>query len=219
MAGNILVVCHTVKVSARYDGAVVKPDSLRSEHTRATRRAVLDAARRRFGTTGYAATGVDQIAADARVTKGAVYHHFGSKSGLFRAVLDEVESEAQAMAGRAAATARTPLDAILAGVDGYLDAALSPVVQRITLLDAPAVLGPDPWDPEAVSAGHAAVSATIAAAIADGTLRDVDADALAHLISGLCLHAATLIARSAEPEASRETLGRTVRALIEGLRR
>src|SRR2546423_2284256 len=75
--------------------------SLRSEQIEATRRAIVAAARRRFGHAGYAATSVDDIAADARVTKGAVYHHFGSKDRLFRAVYDDVESEVQALTAQA----------------------------------------------------------------------------------------------------------------------
>ena len=68
---------------------------LRSQHVEATRRAVLAAARSSFGQKGYAQTSVDEIAAAARVTKGAVYHHFAGKEALFRAVYVEVEAEAQ----------------------------------------------------------------------------------------------------------------------------
>ena len=74
---------------------------LRSQHVEATRRAVLDAARSLFGRKGYAQTSVDEIAAAARVTKGAVYHHFAGKEALFRAVHAEVEADAQARALRA----------------------------------------------------------------------------------------------------------------------
>jgi len=69
---------------------------LRSQHVEATRRAVLAAARSSFGRKGYTQTSIDEIAAAARVTKGAVYHHFAGKKALFRAVYSEVEAEAQA---------------------------------------------------------------------------------------------------------------------------
>jgi AcrR family transcriptional regulator len=147
-----------------------------------------------------------------------VYHHFAGKPALFRAVLDEVEGEAQQRAAAAGMGAGSPVEAILAGVDAYLDAALSPEVQRITLIDAPAVLGPDPWDETTAREAHAALATLIATAIADGALMDVDPDALAHLIGGSCLHAATQIARSAHPADTRAAFGRTLRALIEGLR-
>jgi AcrR family transcriptional regulator len=74
---------------------------LRSQHAEATRRAVLAAARSLFGKKGYVQTSVDEIADAARVTKGAVYHHFAGKEALFRAVLAEVEVEAEARAAGA----------------------------------------------------------------------------------------------------------------------
>src|SRR5579863_2144102 len=83
--------------------------SLRSQHVEATRRAVLDAARAAFGSKGYAQTSVDEIAAAARVTKGAVYHHFTSKVALFRAVYSEVEAEAQARTAAAVDPGTSPI--------------------------------------------------------------------------------------------------------------
>ncbi len=71
---------------------------LRSQHAEATRRSVLAAARSAFGRKGYAQASVDEIADAARVTKGAVYHHFAGKEALFRAVHAEVEADAQARA-------------------------------------------------------------------------------------------------------------------------
>ncbi|HEY1715578.1 MAG TPA: helix-turn-helix domain-containing protein [Solirubrobacteraceae bacterium] len=74
------------------EGDAPPAPTLRSQHVEATRRAVLAAARAAFGTKGYAQTSVDEIAAAARVTKGAVYHHFSGKEALFRAVWAEVEA-------------------------------------------------------------------------------------------------------------------------------
>jgi AcrR family transcriptional regulator len=116
---------------------------LRSQHAEATRRAVLAAARSFFGRKGYAQTSVDEIAAEARVTKGAVYHHFAGKEALFRAVHAEVEAEAQAQAREAAARdpKESSIDQIVAVVDAYLDVALNEEIRRITLIDGPALLG------------------------------------------------------------------------------
>ena len=86
---------------------------LRSQHAEATRRAVLAAARWSFGRKGYAQTSVDEIAAAARVTKGAVYHHFADKEALFRAVHKEAEAEAQARATAALDPKESPIDQIV----------------------------------------------------------------------------------------------------------
>jgi AcrR family transcriptional regulator len=123
------------------DGSGTEPSaSLRSQHVEATRRAVLAAARSSFGSKGYAQTSVDEIAAAARVTKGAVYHHFASKVALFRAVYSEVEAEAQARTAEAVDPKASPIDLLVAGVNAYLDVALDQEVQRITLIDGPVLL-------------------------------------------------------------------------------
>ena len=193
---------------------------LRAEHAEATQRAILDAARRLFGGVGYAGTSIDQIAAAARVTTGAVYHHFPTQTAGFRAVYAEVEADAQArvVASAAGSTLTDPIDIILRGVDTYLDAALEPEVQRITLLDAPSVLGLEPEGPAAEQPGHIGMRAFIAAAVDGGMMRPLDPDSLAHLLRGAILQAAILIARSDEPDDARRRLGTTLHVMIEGLR-
>ena len=141
--------------------------TLRSQHVEATRRAVLGAARSLFGGKGYAGTSVDEIAAAARVTKGAVYHHFASKEALFRAVYVEVETEAQARALTAGDPERPAVEQIVAIMQGYLDAALDEEIRRITLIDGPALLGLEPDVPE-VQQGTELARAFIADAIARG---------------------------------------------------
>jgi len=119
--------CHTDRMPRRAatdGGGTDPPATLRSQHVEATRHAVLAAARSLFGQKGYAQTSVDEIAAAARVTKGAVYHHFASKVALFRAVYAEVEAEAQARTAEAVDPNGSPIDQIVAGVNAYLDVAL-----------------------------------------------------------------------------------------------
>ena len=191
--------------------------SLRAEQIEATRRAVIDSARRLFGAEGYAAASIDRIASDARVTKGAVYHHFGSKEGLFRAVYEEVEAEAQMRTAVAVDPNASPLAQIVQGVRAYLDATLDPVVQRITLIDAPAVLGPEPDGPPGEQPGHVGLREFVAQAVAAGEITAVDPDAVVHLLSGACLHAATLIARSPDQTGARRRIGAALEAMIAGL--
>jgi AcrR family transcriptional regulator len=193
-----------------------RPAGLRSEHVEATRRAVLAAARSLFGATGYAQTSVEQIAAAARVTKGAVYHHFASKEALFRAVHAEVEAEAQARAVAARDPERPAIDQIVAMVNGYLDAALDEEIRRITLIDGPALLGLEPDLPTDAQAQVDAVRSFVAAAIGSGEIVDVDPGLLTDLIGGLALQGALLIARSTDPDVTRAGLGSAIDALLRG---
>src|SRR5690349_23444688 len=100
--------------AAAASGSTGPSAMLRAQHAEATRRAVLDAARSLFGRKGYAQTSVDEIADAARVTKGAVYHHFPGKEALFRAVHAEVEAEAQARTVEAGNPQQPPIDQIVA---------------------------------------------------------------------------------------------------------
>jgi AcrR family transcriptional regulator len=174
------------------------------------------AARSSFGSKGYARTSVDEIATAARVTKGAVYHHFASKGALFRAVHAEVEAEAQARVLAARDPERSPIDQLVAMVTGYLDAALDREIRRITLIDGPALLGLEP-DPPADQAGHVdAVRSFVAAAIERGEIVDVDPGLLIQLIGGVALEGGLLIARSTDPDATRVSLGRIIDAMLQG---
>jgi AcrR family transcriptional regulator len=191
--------------------------SLRSEQVESTRQAIVIAARRLFGERGYADSSVDDIARDARVTKGAVYHHFENKKELFRAVYQDVEADAQQRTVAARRGKSTPVDVIVAGMHAYLDATLDREVQRITLVDGPAVLGFDLEHPAEEEPGHQALRDFIATAIASGAVVSLDPEMLTHLIRGSCLQAGLLIAHSREPVRARKQIGAALEAMIRGL--
>jgi AcrR family transcriptional regulator len=112
-----------------------------AERTEATTSALVDAARELFAQDGYAATSLDAVAAKARVTKGAVYHHFHGKQQLFEAVFArEVERLCAAMPA-VYASKRDPWDAFEACCRAFLEECLEPGLQRIMLLDALAAVG------------------------------------------------------------------------------
>jgi AcrR family transcriptional regulator len=193
------------------------PRRTQQERSDATTGELIAAARELFARQGYAATSLDEIAAAANVTKGAVYHHFAGKEAVFRAVHAEVEGEAQARAIAARDPDAAPIDQIVAMVDGYLDAALDEEIRRITLIDGPALLGLEPDVPAEQHATQAAVRDFIAAAIARGEIVDVDPGVLMQLIGGLALQCGLLIARAPDPDATRATLGVAVDAMLRGL--
>jgi AcrR family transcriptional regulator len=194
-----------------------QPARLRSEHAEATRRAVLAAARSSFGRKGYAQASVEEIADAARVTKGAVYHHFASKEALFREVYAEVEAEAQARTLEAGDPKAPPVEQIVAKVNAYLDAALDEEIRRITLIDGPALLGFEPDEVADQQQNQAGVRAFIAASIASGQLADLDPDVLTQLLGGLAWVAGLLIAHASDPDATRAALGQALDVMLRGL--
>ncbi|MEO1211816.1 MAG: helix-turn-helix domain-containing protein, partial [Cyanobacteria bacterium J06638_20] len=65
----------------------------KAEQTQRTRRAILDRARHLFATQGYAATGTEEIIRELGITRGALYHQFKDKLGVFKAVITEAYGE------------------------------------------------------------------------------------------------------------------------------
>ena len=190
---------------------------LRSQHAEATRRAVLDAAKSPFGRQGYAQMSVDEIADAARVTKGAVYHHFAGKEALFRAVYAEVETAAQARVLSAGGRGHGAGGPDGREMNAYLDAALDVEIRRITLVDGPAIVGQEIDDNAEQQPGYMATRAFLATAIASGEIMDLDPSALTGLLGGMAWVAGLLIARSGNPDETRAELGRALDAMLRGL--
>ncbi len=191
--------------------------SLRDEHVEGTRRALVAAARRCFGAAGYGATSVDDIAAAAGVTKGALYHHFAGKRDLFVTVYDELEHELNVRAQSATTDVTAPLDVLRRGFAAFLDLALDPVVQRIALLDAPSVLGTAAKMEIDTRHSLAGVRASIRASIDDGQIAPLDPDVVAQLLIAACSQAALLIATAADAPRARRDAGAALDRLITGL--
>lgn len=117
----------------------------KAEQRERTRAALLAIAARRFARDGYAGVALDDVVADAGLTRGALYHHFGSKEGLFRAVVEHAQHRVAAAVERASDGDGPALERFLAGCRAFLEASLDDEVRRILLVDGPAVLGWQDW--------------------------------------------------------------------------
>ena len=114
------------------------------ERTRATRRALITAARRQFESAGYAGTNLERVAELAGVTKGALYHHFPTKLALYDAVVVDIQDEIYSRAGRRANEAEDGWDRLVEAFVAFIEAASEPST-RLLLVEAPAVLGHRRW--------------------------------------------------------------------------
>jgi AcrR family transcriptional regulator len=113
----------------------------RQQYSASTRRALQDVAAELFAERGYAGTSLDEIVAGARVTKGALYHHFSGKRALFESVFEKVEERAAKDIRRAAKGHREPWEKALAGLRAFLEVLQTPAYRQIVVSDGPAVLG------------------------------------------------------------------------------
>ncbi len=192
------------------------PASLRAEQVAQTRAALVAAGRTLFGTKGFAATSVEDLARAARVTTGALYHHFPTKAAVFEAVFEQVHAEMLVATAVAATAAQSALEVLDAGFDVFLDWVLEPTVQRIIVTDGPAVLGLARFvELDERYALEPAVHA-LEAANAAGQLRVEDPQTLALLLFGAMTRAGLLIASSPDPKATRDNVGATFRQMMSG---
>jgi AcrR family transcriptional regulator len=185
----------------------------------ATIAALVGAARELFAQRGYAAVGTEEIVQAAGVTRGALYHHFrGGKEQLFQAVLVQVSAETTTRIARLASAVDDPWEELVTGIDAFLDACTTPEMQRIVLIDGPAVLGWDLWRAIDAEHGLGLLEQAVQNAIDAGRLAPQSARAVAHVLLGALDEAAMVVARAPDPAAARAEMGTTVRHLLEGLR-
>jgi AcrR family transcriptional regulator len=175
---------------------------LRSE---ATRRRLVTAARTLFGDRGYADVGTEEIVRAAGVTRGAMYHQFRDKADLFAAVAEEVEAEIAArIASGAAGFAADPVGALRSGAQLFRDTCAVPEVERIILLDAPAVLGAAAWRDLAGRYGLGLIQFALQAAIDAGAIVPQPVVPLSHVLVGALNECALYVAQAEDPPAARE---------------
>lgn len=194
-----------------------QPQTKAAQRAETTRR-LLTIARDHFAAHGYAQTATETIVQVAGVTRGALYHHFGSKEGLFAAVVAEVQRDVAQQVAAAAAGAAEPWAQLLVGCRAFLRACLAPDVQRILLIDGPAVLGWEAW--RALDAEHAMrlLEEGLQELAAIGQIPSHAVPAATHLLSGAMNEAVLWIAQAEQPE---QALGETIvvlEALLAGLR-
>jgi AcrR family transcriptional regulator len=204
---------------------VTRPSATRSrarraEHAADTRESLLAAARALFATQGFDGTGTEQIVAEARVTRGALYHHFRDKADLFRAVMAEAAGDVatRLIDEQLAADAESPLAEIREGVSAFLDVCVGGDFQRIVLVDGPRVLGSDAWDDLVERYGRSILEEWLTRCVQAGDLDPVPVRSLARLLIAMLTEASLAIAVAADPAAERAELGAVLDRVLAGLR-
>ncbi|HET9140086.1 TetR/AcrR family transcriptional regulator [Actinophytocola sp.] len=177
---------------------------LRIERGRTTRERLIAAGIDLFGRLGYEATSIGAILEATGLARGAFYHHFASKAELFDAVLDRMIGHMAEQSAEAARRFDDPVDTLRAGCSTWLDVALDPVAQRITIIEATAVVG---WQrcrelDERHSLGR--TRATLRRIARSGRIPAENVDMLAHMVCAAVAEAAMLIARAQDKRAARD---------------
>jgi AcrR family transcriptional regulator len=191
-----------------------------AERAAETREALIAAARPLFAAHGFAEVALETIVRSAGVTRGALYHHFADKTELFAAVFEQVEGEVATRMGEAVAAAdqTDPIEVMRLGAGFWLDACSDPEIQRIVLVDAPAVLGWTRWTEIGNRYNIGLVRALLANAIETGLIPSQPIEATALTMLGAMREATLYVALAEDHDQARQEAGAVMNRLIEALR-
>lgn len=191
--------------------------SLREEHAQATRDAILAAARKLFTADGYDSSSIDEIAAAARVTSGALYHHFRNKREIMRAVFALLEAELKDRVTAASRGAKSPTEAMRRSLRALFDACLEDDIRSIVLEQAPRVLGWEEWRKIDAEYATGLLLDLLSGLRQEQRIGSYDDNVVASLFLAALAEAALQIARNRNKQQLRRQCERILEAFLRGL--
>ncbi|CAM3262290.1 TetR/AcrR family transcriptional regulator [Nocardioides dubius] len=194
--------------------------SRRQQYSASTRRALVDAAARLFTEKGYAATSLDAIVSSARVTKGALYHHYSGKQALYEAVFEQVEQAAKKSISKAVAGTKDPWEKAQAALTAFLRAVQDPSYRRVVVQEGPAVLGYERYREQEEHSSFAIVIDIVNNVLSAGTweLDEPMIDTFARIFHGALNAAGESVAADPDPEAASARVEAAIGFILAGLR-
>jgi AcrR family transcriptional regulator len=192
----------------------------RQQYSSATKKALVEVAARLFTQQGYAATSLDAIVAGARVTKGALYHHFTGKQALFEAVFEKVEGDAARRIKAALRDRRDPWDKALAGLRAFLTVVQDPTYQRVVIQEGPAILGYERFREQEERSSYAIVQDIVRDVLDAGAL-ELDEGMLgtfSRIFFGALSAAGETVSSAEDPQAAVVQVETAITFILTGLR-
>lgn len=188
-------------------------------YAESTRAALVDSAVALFTEHGYAGTSLDEVAKRARVTKGALYHHFLGKQALFEAAFDAVETRMIDGLQRIINGPQPPWERTLAGLREFITNCLDPAYQRIAIHEAPVVMGWQRWREAEDHFSFGVIRDSLQNLVDAGEIDEVPIEVTARLLFGALSSAATTIAGSADQQKVGAQVEAVIVQLLQRLRR
>ena len=182
-----------------------------------TREALEGVARELFETRGFAAVSAEEIVVAAGVTRGALYHHYGGKEGLFEAVAEAAMQRLHDKIVRVAGSGTDALEGLKQGARRFLELSSAPRTQLVLFVDAPVVMGWQRWRQMDARYGFGLILRALDGVVAQGRMRSASRDVVAHLLLSALIEASMLIANSAQKANARAEAEIVVERLIDGL--
>jgi AcrR family transcriptional regulator len=192
--------------------------SRRQDYSSSTKRALLDSATTLFTDHGYAGTSLDEVVAAARVTKGALYHHFPSKLALFENVFLRVQQETTTEIGKAINASKDPWERAQTGLQKFLEVCRQPEFRRICMQEGPVALGHERWQEAEKASSYGIVQGIVEELLADLGDADQLGEAFTAVFYGAIRSASEYVSDAEDPEAASDDVQATIGALLAGLR-
>ncbi len=193
--------------------------SRRDEHVEDTRRALLRAARQAFAEKGYADTTLEDIVGPARLTKGALYHHFASKAAVLEALYVEMEEALAKQVREAVESAGGDAwSRVVAALESFFAGSSEPDYARIVLREAPHVLGGHHGRELDQAIALGLVCQLVQSLHDEGMLPTIPITATARVLLAATSELVLTMAEAENPERARREGMEVVLALLAGLR-
>ncbi len=192
--------------------------SRRQEYSSSTRRALLKSAAELFAARGYAGTSLDEVVSAARVTKGALYHHFQGKLALFQAVFDDIEGGAVKRITADLRRQKDPWDKALTAVSSFLAVCQEPAYRRIVMQEGPVVLGFDRWREGEERSTYALVHDLVRRVLRQYDIQGTLLDAFTRIFFGAMSAAGVTVSEAEDPERASRDVSTVISLMLAGLR-
>ncbi len=191
----------------------------RAEYSESTRQALVDSAVDLFTKRGYAGTSLDEVVKRARVTKGALYHHFSGKQALFEAAFAQVETRSIESLTAVLSGDGDAWETAIAGLRAYVRKCLEPEYQRIIVHEAPVVMGWERWREAEEHFSFGLLRTAVQLLVDAGEIEELPVEITARLLFGALSAGASTIASSSDPKRTGRDVERAILRVLEGLRK
>ena len=194
--------------------------SRRQQYSASTKRALVDVAAKLFTKQGYAATSLDQVVAGARVTKGALYHHFSGKQAVYEAVFEKIETDASERIRKALKGSKDPWEKALIGLRAFLEIVQDPAYQRVVIQEGPAILGYERFREQEERSSYGLVQDIIRGVLQDSTydVSDEMLETFSRIFYGAMSAAGQSVSSAAEPKIAVAQVETAIAFILTGLR-
>ncbi|MGH3495942.1 MAG: TetR/AcrR family transcriptional regulator [Nocardioidaceae bacterium] len=198
--------------------AASRAKSRRHAYSASTRKALIDSATRLFSERGYAATSLDEVVAAAKLTKGALYHHYRGKQALFEAVFDRLEADSTKAIQASVRKEEDPWQRALAGLHAFVGQSKQPTYRRVVLQEGPVVLGFEHWRETEERSTYGLVREIVMDLVAEYGVQGSLAETFTQVFYGAMRTAGMSVAEADDPDRASDEVEIVIAAVLAGLR-